>query len=98
MSSTSTKLEELARAVAKASPQLADVWEATAIIESLGYTDRLIQEELGFDNALALGQSIYQRLSAEQYLPIARPRARRWRAVAKELSIFAEQFSRSFIY
>jgi hypothetical protein len=52
------KLQELIKAVQEISPHLANYWQATAIIESLGYTDRIIRAEFGFDNARDLGQYV----------------------------------------
>ncbi|MEW6735507.1 MAG: hypothetical protein AB1489_29720 [Acidobacteriota bacterium] len=100
MDSPVTNLEDLVRAVASVSPQLADAWETTAIIESLGYTDGRIADELGFANALALGQYIYKRLSAEvPTTPTSLPVPLRWeQRMLAELRCFIEQFSRSFIY
>jgi hypothetical protein len=98
MNSQTANLEELVRAVQTASQRLADVWETTAIIESLGYTDRVIAEEFGFANALALGQYVYERLSSEPSEILPPPRAQRGQELIKEMRDFIEQFSRSFIY
>jgi hypothetical protein len=61
MNGCEQKLSQLIVKINKISPQLADYWQATAIVESLGYTDRIIQQEFGFDDALSLGKYIYDR-------------------------------------
>ncbi len=92
------KLGKLIRAVAKVSPQLADHWQATAIIESLGYTDRIIEKEFGFSDALSLGCYVYEH--SQNSLKV-KPNFRQTnylRKIFQELCIFADQFSRSFVY
>src|SRR5687767_11110536 len=98
MSSEINSLEKLMRAVAAASPQLADVWETTAIIESLGYTDRAIEREFGFANALALGEYVFEQLRGNAAPAAASLPVSRWQWLAREMRDFIEQFSRSFIY
>jgi hypothetical protein len=92
------KLQKLQAAVEKVNPQLADYWQATAIIESLGYTDRVIQREFNFPNALSLGKYIYERHSPFETQKTLPPRQHFWQKALKELEIFIEQFSRSFVY
>jgi hypothetical protein len=92
------KLQELLESVENVNPQLANYWQATAIIESLGYTDRAIQKEFNFPDALSLGKYIYERhcpSSARKSLP---ERQNFWRKASQEIGIFIEQFSRSFVY
>jgi hypothetical protein len=92
------KLRQLLEAVESVNPQLVDYWQATAIIESLGYTDRIIKEEFGFPNARSLGQYIYEQ-HKPHFLPKLPPSPQSFRQkIFKELSIFIEQFSRSFVY
>ena len=92
------KLSELITKVETVSPQLVDCWQATAIVESLGYTDRIIQAEFNFANALEIGEYIYQHNS---HLPISsktKPRTSWQTTFAAEIYAFVEQFSRSFVY
>ncbi|AFY78428.1 hypothetical protein Ple7327_3202 [Pleurocapsa sp. PCC 7327] len=92
------KLQELLEAVESVNPQMVNYWQTTAIIESLGYTDRVIQKEFNFPNALSLGKYIYERHSpspSRQPLPA---RQRFWKRASAEIGIFIEQFSRSFVY
>jgi hypothetical protein len=98
MKITNLKLQELLEAVEEINPQLTDYWQATAIIESLGYTDRIIQKEFNFPHALALGQYIY-----EHHQPLSAQKAQQkpmnfWHKLIREIAIFIEQFSRSFVY
>ena len=53
---------ELAEWVARVQalqPRLVDAWEATALVESLGYTDRLVQQEFGFTDTRAAGDYVF---------------------------------------
>ncbi len=89
-----TNLDELASAVAAESPQLTDAWEATALIESFGYTDRDIHREFGFANTLLAGRHIYNRLSGKRALEKQRSQERR----PSVLGAFVDKFSSSFVY
>src|SRR5438309_6376611 len=58
-------LDELIATVAETAPELADEWEATALVESFGYNDHIVRRSLGFSNTHALGQHVYeQRMAA----------------------------------
>ncbi len=94
--SNDQKLEALVAQVIKISPNLADCWQATAIIESLGYTDRSIYQEFGFPDALALGKYVYNSFTPEHQppVPMTRPKV----TFIAELKIFLTEFSRSFMY
>ena len=92
------KLSELITQVETVSPKLVDCWQATAIVESLGYTDRLIRAEFNFQNALELGEYIYQQNNPAPSSPKRKPQPN-WIQVAKqEVFAFIKQFSRSFVY
>jgi uncharacterized membrane protein len=56
-------VDELMAAVARARPRLIDEWEATAFIESLGYTDTRIRREFGFPDTAALGAHVFDALA-----------------------------------
>lgn len=94
------KQDELERAVAAASPQLIDAWEATALIESFGYTDHAIKQEFGLANTLALGSRIYERFGSEVPRQNSKqfPHRSRWQRVARGIGNSAKTFSSSFIY
>src|SRR5437667_12355091 len=49
-------LDDLVAAVRAVRPRLVDAWEATAVIESLGYTDARVQQEFGFSDTRAAGE------------------------------------------
>jgi hypothetical protein len=80
-------------------PNVCDVWEIVAIVEALGYTDRMIQAEFSCPNALVLSQFIYAQRGEfplpeiPERSPIESPLNFR-----EELEIFITQFSHSFIY
>ncbi len=98
MNSKEQQLSELIAKVENISPQLVDFWQATAIVESLGYTDDIIQQEFDFPDALSLGKYIYEH---HQSLPIIKPKQSKIsfaRQVYLELQIFLNQFIRSFVY
>lgn len=67
-------------------------------MESLGYTDKVIAEELGFPHARALGEYIFAQLGfvpdpdAQPVMPRDRPDL--W----GEAIFFVREFSRSFVY
>ena len=56
-------LDELVSAVGDVRSQLLDAWEATALIESLGYTDARIRREFGYSDTAALGVYVFDALS-----------------------------------
>lgn len=91
------QLSELMAKVMGVNPHLADGWQATAIIESLGYTDRSIQAEFGFPDALALGNHVYEHYcsSSQPSNPsITLPQT----SFKEEALIFLREFSKSFIF
>ncbi|MGL4884120.1 MAG: hypothetical protein ACRC8K_24145, partial [Waterburya sp.] len=106
------KLLKLIAQVEEVSPRLVDHWQTMAIVESLGYTDRIIQEEFNFADVLEIGQHIYQinsnkfnaQTAANQPNQIAvtkneKTTASSWKKIViTELYAFVEQFSRSFVY
>ena len=91
------KLLELIERVEAVSPRLVDHWQTMAIVESLGYTDRIIKEEFGFADVLEIGQYIYQRHNSpatESDDQISDEKE----GIFNELYVFVQQFSRSFVY
>lgn len=92
------KLLELIAKIEEISPKLADCWQATALVESLGYTDRLIEKEFGFADALSLGQYIYARHNATIASEKTSPRLSLIRQAIEEIYIFIDRFAHSFIY
>lgn len=92
------KLSDVLKKVTQVNPYPLNYWETTAIIESLGYTDKLVQQDLGFENCLALGQHLYNELS-KQPIPITKTPSISWQKTIKnEIFCFLEQFSYSFVY
>lgn len=98
MNSQQQKLQQLLEAVESVNSQLVDYWQATAIIESLGYTDRIIRQEFDFPDARSLGKYIYEHHKPHFSQKNSPSRQSFWQKALKEFSIFIEQFSRSFVY
>ncbi len=92
-------LQNLIESIYTNYPNVCDIWEIVAIIEALGYTDRMIQAEFGCPNALVLSQFIYaQRSQFPLPQPPDRPSIEPDLRLREELEIFITQFSHSFIY
>jgi hypothetical protein len=107
------KLSKLIAQVEEVSPSLVDHWQTMAIVESLGYTDRIIKEEFNFADVLEIGQHIYQINSNKfnsseitlneqnnPYEVAKKPHSTSnlSKIIIAELYAFVEQFSRSFVY
>ena len=56
-------------AVGNARPHLVDEWEATAVVESLGYTDARVRRNFALADARALGERVFDRLSG-RHIPV----------------------------
>ena len=56
-------------AVGNARPHLVDAWEATAVVESLGYTDARVRRNFALADARALGERVFDRLSG-RHIPV----------------------------
>lgn len=92
------KLLELITQVEQVSPRLVDHWQTMAIVESLGYTDRIVSQEFGFADVLEIGEYIYQQNSPAPTSSQKQPRLSWHSKAIAELTAFVEQFSRSFVY
>jgi hypothetical protein len=96
---TSHAMQNLINSIYTNYPNVCDIWEIVAIVEALGYTDRIIETEFGCPNALILSQFIYaqrEQVPFPEYpeSPIAKPAPN----LSEEIQIFITQFSHSFIY
>jgi hypothetical protein len=58
-------LDDLIATVKNSRTRLVDAWEATALIESLGYTDARVGREFGFPDTMTLGTYVFDRLSRD---------------------------------
>lgn len=58
-------LDELVANVHAERSRLLDAWEATALVESLGYSDARVQREFGVRDTLAVGEYAYQQCRAQ---------------------------------
>ncbi|BAU62979.1 hypothetical protein STA3757_03320 [Stanieria sp. NIES-3757] len=96
--SNEQKLLELIAQVEQVSPRLVDRWQTMAIVESLGYTDRIIKEEFGFADVLEIGEYIYQQNNLLPPIPKTLLPFNWKQNIYAEISAFVEQFSRSFVY
>ena len=96
--SNEQKLLELIDRVEQVSPRLVDHWQTMAIVESLGYTDRIIKEEFGFADVLEIGEYIYERNCPPPPKQETQPPSSWTKTAIAELYAFVEQFSRSFVY
>src|SRR5437773_7008920 len=61
--------DELVAAVRAVRPHLVDAWEATAVVESLGYTDARVRRDFALADAHALGERVFDRLSG-RHIPM----------------------------
>src|SRR5437870_3942764 len=62
--------DDVVTGVGNARPHLVDAWEATALIESFGYTDARVKRDFGLDDTRALGECVFDRLSGRR-VPVA---------------------------
>ncbi|HEY9643777.1 MAG TPA: hypothetical protein V6C57_25025 [Coleofasciculaceae cyanobacterium] len=98
MTSINDKLQALITKIETVNPHPVDQWQIIAIIESLGYTDRIIQKELEFPDARVLAQFIYERYPfTSPAQPSTHPKRLKL-GVLKEFCVFLTEFSRSFVY
>jgi hypothetical protein len=93
---------ELVAAVRAARPRLVDAWEATALIESLGYTDARVRREFGFSDTRAAGEYVYpfckERVGPnERWAPPAEPAAAIFTRAAASTLIYATPWLAVFI-
>ena len=56
-------LDEVVATVGRARPALVDPWEATALIESFGYTDARVSRDIGMADTSTLGAYVFHRLA-----------------------------------
>ncbi|BAY24534.1 hypothetical protein NIES2100_43290 [Calothrix sp. NIES-2100] len=98
MISQEQKILELVSAIEEITAEPADFWQITAIIESLGYTDRFIRQEFGFPDALSLAKYVYEHHNFSPASKSISPRKNTLRNIIKEIQIFVEQFSQSFVF
>ena len=91
-------LHNLVGAVRRSAPDLVDEWEATAWVESFGWTDDRIQASFGLPNTRALGRHIYlqPRDAAELVAQdLSEPEDQRARP---QVTSLPGAYSRSFVY
>jgi len=63
-------LQDLIGAVRRSAPDLVDEWEATALIESFGWTDERICHTFGLSDTRAMGRHVFEQLVDRGAAPI----------------------------
>jgi hypothetical protein len=94
-------LHDLIHKFEAADPPLLDAWEATALIESFGYTDRVSREDFRFRDARALAVHVYDRLApsgGHSTAELSSLETGAWQRAARECRVFIEAFSSSYVY
>ncbi len=92
------KINDLLAEIEAIKPHLVDCWQITAIVESLGYTDNLIEQEFGFPDALSLSKYVYSQHQHKTLPNKRKSRSKTSAIVRRELGIFWQQFIPSFVY
>ena len=95
---TNHSLQNLINSIYTNYPNVCDPWEIVAIVEALGYTDKVIETEFGCRDALVLGQFIYAQRDQFPFIePAIQPIKKNFQLI-DEINIFVSQFSHSFVY
>src|SRR6266487_6963950 len=94
--------DELGAVVRGVRPRLVDAWEATAVIESLGYTDARVQQEFGFSDTRAAGEYLYPMCRgpvgpSERWAPTAEPAVAIFTRAAASTLIYAVPWLSVFV-
>jgi len=77
------RLRALTAEVRRLRPQLFDRWEATAVVESLGYNDGRVRQEFGLANTLEVGDLIaYERRAIDMQVTPWQPEVERASRIA----------------
>lgn len=88
-------LQSVVASVRSHAPDLVDEWEATAWVESLGWTDERIRSAVGLADTRALGRYIYE---ASCRAPVAAPVAGAAAPAEPRLALVARTYSTTLIY
>jgi hypothetical protein len=70
-SSHSRAINDVVALVGHARPHLADAWDALAVLEASGYTDRRVRRELGLADTRELAELVHAQLSQRPLPPSA---------------------------
>lgn len=90
----SLALQHLVGAVRQRAPDLVDEWEATAWIESFGWTDDRVRQTFGLSDTRAIGRYVFEQPHQGAVLPeTVDDRASAWR-----WSTLAATYSRTLVY
>ncbi|HJU42921.1 MAG TPA: hypothetical protein VJ691_08900, partial [Vicinamibacterales bacterium] len=88
-------LQNLVNAVRRRAPNPVDEWEATAWVESFGWTDERIRTAFGLPDTRTLGRQIYRRAAAAPRRASPTIAARRPESL---FSTVAATYSRTLVY
>ena len=88
-------LQAVVGAVRQRAPDLVDEWEATAWVESFGWTDDRVRAVFGLSNTRALGRYVYER-SPARVTPAPSPQSARDRQTA--VAVIADTYAHTLIY
>jgi hypothetical protein len=88
---------DLFEEVHRRAPELADAQELAALVESLGYTDRSV-EQMGFANVFALAEQMFREYPQGSHAVKQVARPGRWSSLWTEASSAARKLSSSLAY
>ena len=88
-------LQSLVDAVRRQAPDLVDQWEATALVESFGWTDERVRASFGLSDTRALGRYVYEH-PPEHVAPVST--VRNSRDVPTALAIVAGTYPGTLVY
>jgi uncharacterized membrane protein len=91
----SVALQNLVGAVRRSAPDLVDEWEATAWIESFGWTDERIRRAFGLADTRAMGRHVFEQPSGPAGVPVEK--ASRSRTERSWVTL-ASAYSRTLVY
>ncbi|MBY0492696.1 MAG: hypothetical protein K2Y23_00655 [Cyanobacteria bacterium] len=91
----SAALQSLIGSVRRSAPDLVDEWEATAWVESFGWTDERIRHAFGLNDTRALGRHIFELRDRRKTM---RQEARAFVRRAWRMPLLAGAYSRTLVY
>jgi hypothetical protein len=95
----SPDIKQLLQRVLNVNPAVADRWEVTAIIESLGYNDVAIAQEFNFPDTLSIGTFLYDYLNEKSTVgDRLNTSSHLYEKPSKEVRDFWQNSASSFIY
>lgn len=78
--------ERLIRQVMEANPDVQDVYDVAAVVESCGWTDRQVESAFGYANVFEVSEELYRQIHVSvQARPIPPPKRTPWRRVIPQI-------------